>query len=224
LDLKNPYSGFRDDIPDYIGYTKKLAELSKRWDTTFLKGIEIGIVPGQEETIKNYLISHPHDLILVSIHQNGHFDYMDELVLTKDKFAVAQEYFQQMLAVLLKFHQGDVLTHFDYGLRRFDFSKKELEQFEPLLTDIFKKVIDLEMAVELNAKSFIKYGNAELYEFAVPLYIALGGKSFTLGSDAHVASDYRLGFQEMASLLQKNDIEELTVFQGKERFLTPLPI
>ncbi|MHC5216392.1 PHP domain-containing protein [Enterococcus sp. LJL128] len=223
FDLKNPCSQFKDDIPDYPAYTKKIAELSNQVETVFLKGIEIGVVPGQEETIKNYLNQHSHDLKLMSIHQNGQFDYMDDVVLTKDKFIVAEEYFTQMNQVLDRFHEGDILTHFEYGLRKFDFSVEELMQFETLLSEIFKKVIDLEMAVELNAKSFVKYYNAHLYEYAIPLYRSLGGELFTLGSDAHVAEDYRLGFDPMSALLKKHNVEQLVVFQGKERIFTPLP-
>lgn len=225
FDLKNPYSNFRDDIPDYQAYTKKLNELSHSVPTTtFLKGIEIGVVPGQEQTIKDYLSQHPYDLKIMSIHQNGHYDYMDSVVLTKEKLYVANEYFQQMLLVLDTFHEGDILAHFDYGLRKFDFTPQELqENFETILVAIFKKVIDLEMAFELNAKSFLKYQNAPLYDYAVPLYVSLGGKQFTLGSDAHVAPDYQLAFPEMTRLLQKSGVQQLTVFQGKDRFVTPLP-
>lgn len=50
--------------------------------------------------------------------------------------------------------------------------------------------------MELNAKSFLKYGNEDLYRYAVPLYQSVGGKLFTLGSDAHVAEDYQLGFKK----------------------------
>lgn len=223
LDLKNPYSQFKDDIPDYPAYTKKIAELDSQFETTFLKGIEIGVVPGQESFIKGYLQQHPHDLKLMSIHQNGQFDYMDDVVLTKDKFAVVEEYFVQMSMVLDVFHEGDILTHFDYGLRKFDFSVKDLMTFEQHLTTIFKKVIDLEMAVELNAKSFIKYHNAHLYEYAITLYLSLGGKLFTLGSDAHTAEDYQLGFELMSALLKKYQVTELVVCQGKEKTFTLLP-
>ncbi|MFV0557566.1 MAG: histidinol phosphate phosphatase [Enterococcus sp.] len=224
FDLKNPGSQFQDEIPDYHAYQKKLADLSERFDTRFLSGIEIGVVPGQEEQIIAYLEQHPYDLKLVSIHQNGKYCYMGDSVLQKDKFAVAKEYFEQMATVLDTFHEGQVLTHFDYGLRRLDFTVAELQQFEGLLTQIFKKVIALDMAFELNGKSFLKYNNAHLYHYAVPLYQSVGGKLFTLGSDGHSAPDYQNGFVEMATLLKEQQVNELVVFQGNERYFTPLPL
>lgn len=224
FDLNNPSTG-KDDIPDYPAYINKLDSLKETYSTKFLRGIEIGVVPGQEERIVDYLAQHPYDLKLVSIHQNGRFDYMDDVVLTKDPIQTTKEYFDQMLQVLTDFPEGDILTHFDYGLRRFTFTAEEFaEHFEAQLLTIFKKVVERELAMELNAKSFLKYGNEDLYRYAVPLYQSVGGKLFTLGSDAHVAEDYQLGFKKMSQLLADCQVEKLLVIQGKERFLTPLPI
>lgn len=224
LDLQNAGTGFGDDIPDYKVYSKKLAELEENYSTKFLRGIELGVVPGQEQAIQDYLSTREYDLKLLSIHQNGAFDYMDDAVLQKNKLDVVKGYFDQMSTVLDTFPDGHILTHFEYGLRRFDFTAKELEEnFEKELTTIFKKVIQRELAFEVNAKSFGRYKNAHLYRYAIPLYQSLGGKLFTLGSDAHVAEDYRLLFPEMSKLLQEFQVENLVVFQGKDRYFTELP-
>lgn len=223
FDLKNPASNGEDDIPDYQRLVETHQQL-KNGKTRLLKGIELGVVPGQEARIADYLSEHPYDLKLVSIHQNGRYDYMDDAVLKMDKFEVADTYFDQMEQVLDQFHYGHVLTHFEYGLRRLAITPKELaERYEAQLTRIFKKVIDKNMGFELNAKSFGKYENADLYRYAVPLYRSLGGKLFTLGSDAHVASDYRLLFKEMADLLRQNGVNELALFENDEITLVPLP-
>lgn len=223
FDLKNPAEHFQDSIPDYDLYTKKLAELETTYPTKFLKGIELGIVPGQEQEIKDYLAARPYDLKLLSIHQNGVFDYMDDVVLTKDKFAVTAEYFEGMERVLTNFHEADILAHFDYGIRRFDFTVEEFaEHFEKQLSAVFKKVIEQDMALELNAKSFVNYQKEPLYDYAIPLYQSLGGRSFTLGSDAHQAADYKLAFDKMSAKLKEHDTEYLTLFIGKERVQLPL--
>lgn len=225
FDLENTANGFKDDIPDYQLLNEKIATLKEKSTTKILRGIELGVVPGQEQTILDYLAKHPYDLKLLSIHQNRQFDYMDDCVLKMDKLAVVKTYFDQMLSVLENFPDGHILTHFEYGLRRFDFTEKELEtHFEKELTAIFKKVIERELAFEVNAKSFGRYHNAHLYRYGIPLYQSLGGKLFTLGSDAHVADDYQLFFPEMSQLLQEFDVKKLVVFQGKERFMTDLPI
>lgn len=224
FDLKNPYSGFRDDIPDYELLVNTHQKLQETTATKLLKGIEIGVVPGQEQEIFRYLESHPYDLKLISIHQNGTFDYMDDAVLNKDKFTVAKQYFDQMAHVLDSFSDGHIVTHFDYGLRRFQFTAEELAaHFETELTTIFKKIVARDLAMEINAKSFGPYQNAHLYQYAIPLYQSVGGKLFTLGSDAHKASDYRLDFAAMSDLLRSFGVNQLAVFQGSERFMADLP-
>lgn len=224
FDLKNPCSNYRDDIPNYELLQQCQQTLQEQTATKILKGIEIGVVPGQEAQICDYLEQHPYDLKLISIHQNGIFDYMDDAVLAKDRFTVAKDYFAQMSSVLDTFSEGHILTHFDYGLRRLNFTADELAQhFEKDLLTIFKKVVARELAFEVNAKSFGRYQNAALYEYAILLYQSVGGKLFTLGSDAHRASDYSLLFPEMCQLLRSFGIERLAVFQGDDRFLTVLP-
>ena len=216
FDLKNPYSNYRDDIPDYEQLQQCHQTLQEQTATKLLKGIEIGVVPGQETQIRDYLDQHPYDLKLVSIHQNGSFDYMDDAVLEKDKLTVVKSYFDQMATVLDTFSDGHI--------RRFDFTAEELAQhFEKELTVIFKKVVARELAFEVNAKSFGPYQNASLYEYAIPLYQSVGGKLFTLGSDAHKSSDYRLLFAEMSQMLCSFGVEQLAVFQGTERYMADLP-
>lgn len=223
FDLQNPCSQFKDDIPNYERLCQIHQELAKKYPTKLLKGIELGVVPGQQAKIEAYLQAHPYDLHLLSIHQNGRFDYMDDIVLTMDKYEVAKAYFEQMALVLETFQYGHILTHFEYGLRRLQFSAEELaSHFEAQLTKILKMVIQRQMGLELNAKSFGKYQNASLYDYIIPLYQSLGGKLFTLGSDAHVADDYQLLFPEMAQLLAKHQVKQLALFENTEIQLVSL--
>lgn len=221
FDLHNPSDQFHDNIPDYQ-QLKKIQQAFQT-DTTFLTGIEIGVVPGQETQITDYLTHHSYDLRLVSIHQNGKFDYMSDEVLTKAKSQVIPAYFQQMQTVLENFSGGQILTHFDYGLRRFELTAAELAELaEPQLETIFKLIIKKDMALELNAKSIGKYQNEALYRYAVPLYQSLGGKLFTLGSDAHLAADYQNLFPEMQQLLRDFGVNEVATYVGEHLTLVEI--
>lgn len=217
LDFDNPYVKGADSIPEFEAYKKEIESLDKKHETTLLKGIEVGYVDYQHDRITSFLNEKDYDIILLSIHQNGRFDYMDDDVLALEVVDLIDDYYSRMLDAVKKADFANVLTHFDYGMRRLDLSVDEFKKYaEPYLIDIFKTIIEKDMAFELNAKSFIKYGNKALYEYAIPLYISLGGKLFTLGSDAHVAEDYELGFEEMGSLLKKHGIYELAVYQKQE--------
>lgn len=223
FDLKNPWDNFNDSLPDYRAYAQKITELEKKYPTKFLTGIEIGVVPGQEKEIYAFLADKKYDLILLSIHQNGSFDYMDPKVLQMEKYQVIKNYFDQMITVLSHFKYGDVLSHFDYGLRQFSLSKKELIQhFEKELHTIMTLALKRNLAIELNAKSFDVYGNAELYDYFISTYVSLGGKFFTLGSDAHIATDYERAFPQMKQLLLNNGITELSLFLPEGRVQVPI--
>src|SRR5699024_11307645 len=52
-----------------------------------------------------------------------------------------------------------------------------------------------------------------LYDYAIGLYKSVGGDMFTVSSDAHVAGDYQLGFEEAFNKLRNHDVNQLVVFQ-----------
>ncbi|OTN89742.1 hypothetical protein A5819_002240 [Enterococcus sp. 7E2_DIV0204] len=223
LDFKNPYVNGEDSIPEYSAYKKELNHLHSRYDTKLLRGIEVGYVDTHKEMIEHFLASNHYDIILLSIHQNGTIDYMDESVKDLDVADLIDDYYSRMLDAVQSVEFANVLTHFDYGVRLLQLSVDEFKKMaEPYLIDIFKIMIDKRIAFELNAKSFIKYENKALYEYAIPLYISLGGTLFTLGSDAHVAQDYELGFEEMKNLLRKNDVTLLALYDNQQLTLVPI--
>ncbi|HCM90857.1 MULTISPECIES: PHP domain-containing protein [Vagococcus] len=222
LDFYNPADGFKDSLPNFKLYNEEIKQLEQRYERSILRGIEVGYVPSQHELITDFVGSNPYDLILLSTHQNGDIDFMDPIVREWEKKKLVTEYYEQMILSVEEMTQLNILTHFDYGMRQLSIDVSEYQKLaESLLIDLFKKVIDKKIAVELNAKSFVKYNNRHLYEYAIPLYISLGGKLFTLGSDAHVASDYELGFLEMGQLLKDNNIHELAIFKQQKMTMVP---
>ena len=220
LDFFNPYDHFNDNIPEFSSYNNELKQIEEIYGRHVLRGIEVGYVPHQDGQIKEFLADKPYDVLLLSTHQNGKIDFMDPAVRQLEPKRLIHEYYEQMIRSVEAMPHTNILTHFDYGMRQLTITAEEFQNLaEPLLKDLFKKVIEAELAVELNAKSFVKYGNRHLYEYAIPLYISLGGTLFTLGSDAHVAEDYELGFKEMGDLLKENNVKELAIFKNQQRQL-----
>lgn len=214
LDFKNPWDGFEDSIPDYQNYVNEIHELSKDTGIPILKGIEIGFVEEHWEGIQNYLSDKMFDIQLLSVHQNGEYDFMDDYVLTLSEEELIKDYYKRMLLAVRTVDAANILTHFDYGVRRLDISVEEFKNYaEDLLVEIFKEAIQKSLAFEVNAKSFFSYGNRDLYEYAVPLYLSLGGELFSLGSDAHKSEDYELGFDEMKEFLKSYGVKQLATYQ-----------
>ncbi|MGZ7230701.1 hypothetical protein ACXWOM_09585, partial [Streptococcus pyogenes] len=78
---------------------------------------------------------------------------------------------------------ADVLAHFDYGFRLFEVSVEELKTYEDQLRRIFQKMIDHDLAFELNSKSMYLYHHEHLYLYAIDLVKELGCHKYSIGSD-----------------------------------------
>ena len=74
----------------------------------------------------------------------------------------------------------------------------------------------------MNGKSIVKYGTIELYKWAIPTYIELGGTIFSLGSDAHNASEHFIGFADMIALLEQHGVAKVALYKNQERYMVPL--
>ncbi|HFH9922271.1 TPA: hypothetical protein ACGO9Z_001225 [Streptococcus suis] len=206
FDLSNPYSK-QDDIPDYEAYSQEIAVLNEDYGKRIKKGIEIGYFQPRETDILAYLADKDFDLKLLSVHHNGVNDYLDEEVADMDKMAVMTDYLDRLEYAVGRV-PADVLAHFDYGFRLFDVTVQELETFEPQLIRIFKKMIEHDLAFELNAKSIYLYHHEELYRYALQLVKELGCNRYSLGSDGHVLEHFQLGFEKMLQMLEDYGIPE----------------
>lgn len=206
FDLSNPYSG-QDDVPNYEAYCKKIAELTETYGPRIKKGIEIGYYQPRENDILAYLADKDFDLKLLSVHHNGINDYLDDEVADMDKFVVIEEYLP-MLEYAIGRVDAHVLAHFDYGFRKFDLSVEEMSQYEDQLRSIFQKMIDHNLAFELNSKSMYLYNHEHLYHYALELLRDLGYQKYSIGSDGHKLDHFRLEFPRIQALLDEFGITE----------------
>ncbi len=206
FDLSNPYSQ-QDDIPDYEAYSKEIEDLKKQYGNRIKKGIEIGYYAPREADILAFLSDKSYDLKLLSVHHNGEFDYLDDEVREMDKHSIISRYLDELEYAIGRV-PADVLAHFDYGFRVFDLSVDELKQYEKQLEKIFRKMIAHNLAFEINSKSMYLYGHKELYSYAISLVKTLGGKTFSVGSDGHHLTHFRLKFEEISALLESFGIRE----------------
>ena len=208
FDLSNPYMGGpRDDVPDYEAYERKIEELNQRYGNRIKKGIEIGYYAPREADILAYLEGKEYDLKLLSVHHNGRFDYLEEAVFELDKMEHIIHYFKEMEEAIERI-PADVLAHFDYGFRKLSVSLEELKSLEPQLRQLFQKMIDYNLAFELNSKSMYLYNHEELYRYALVLIKDMGGRRFSVGSDGHKVEHFRLHFDRIERLLEEFKIDE----------------
>ena len=205
-DLSNPYTK-QDDVPDYDAYSREIAELNRNYGNRIKKGIEIGYYELREDDIITYLADKNYDLKLLSVHHNGTNDYLDDEVVDMEKAEIIQEYLDKLEYAIGRV-DADVLAHFDYGFRIFDMTVEDLKVYEPQLKRIFQKMIDHDLAFELNSKSMYLYGKEELYRYALSLVKELGCHKYSIGSDGHKLEHFRLAFDKIQALLGEFSIED----------------
>ena len=216
LDFENPIINYEDSSIDYLKYIEEIESLNAKYLNKFFSGIEIGYTPNYEKRIEDFLKDKKFNLKLLSIHQNGIYDYMcvNKKIISLD--ALIKEYFEQMIQALESPIKSDVLAHFEYGLRMIDIS---IIEFDNLASVFLNKIIELivkkEIAFEVNTKSIYKYKKENLYSYMIEKYIKKGGRLFTLGSDAHNIKEYAYKFDEAKNFLLSKNMKEIILFKDK---------
>ena len=216
LDFANPVINYEDSSINYLKYIEEIDSLNKKYSNKFFSGIEIGYTPNSEKRIEDFLKDKNFNLKLLSIHQNGLYDYMCVNKKLISLEALIQEYFEQMIQALESSIEFNVLAHFEYGIRIVDIS---VTDFDSLASKFLNKIIELivkkEIAFEVNTKSMYKYKKENLYSYMIEKYLKKGGKLFTLGSDAHNIKDYAYKFDEARKFLLARNVKEIILFKDK---------
>ena len=215
LDFHDAYNGGVDTVLDYAAYSDKIDALNAIHDGRIRRGIEVGYTPESHARIMSYLEGKTFDVILLSVHQNGRYDYLQPIIDEMDPKAVMQEYFQLCTEAVRQVDGANIFAHFDYGIRRLPVTVEDLREFEPLLKGLLNAIMAKKMALELNTRSMYEYNNADLYRYMIGLYLEMGGSSFSLGSDAHSIQKYRYHFDDAIALLHELGVTELTLFKNK---------
>ena len=216
LDFANPIINYEDSSINYLKYIEEIDSLNKKYSNKFFSGIEIGYTPNTEKRIEDFLKDKNFNLKLLSIHQNGIYDYMCVNKKLISLEALIQEYFEQMIQALESSIEFNVLAHFEYGIRIVDIS---VTDFDSLARKFLNKIIELivkkEIAFEVNTKSMYKYKKENLYSYMIEKYLKKGGKLFTLGSDAHNIKDYAYRFDDARKFLLARNVKEIILFKDK---------
>ena len=216
LDFENPIINYKDSSIDYLKYVGQIKNLNKKYSNKFFLGIEIGYTPNSEKRIEDFLKDKNFNLKLLSIHQNGNYDYMCVNKKLISLEVLIQEYFEQMIQALESSIEFNVLAHFEYGLRMIDISVTDFDNLASVfLNKIIELIVKKEIAFEVNTKSMYKYKKENLYNYMIEKYLKKGGKLFTLGSDAHNIKDYAYKFDEATKFLLNKNIKEIILFKDK---------
>ncbi|MGP6139855.1 MULTISPECIES: hypothetical protein [unclassified Jeotgalibaca] len=223
MDYFSPDQAKDDVIPDYEGYCKTIDQLNATYQNRLLKGIEIGYTKDDVDKINAFMKDKDYDLVLLSIHHNGHYNFMKVSNRDVPLARTLDHYYDLMLEGVRALPFANVLAHFDYGLRSYDVSVADLKTVENQLLTVFEAAAQNELAFELNTKSMYQHGNFKLYDYAIDLYKEAGGRLFTIGSDAHKVADYEGNFEDAFNMLKNHDVSELVVYQKRQAIPVEIP-
>ena len=206
----------RDDLDAYCDFVAA---------TPLRLGLEVDFVPGAEDRTANLLDERELDYVIGSVHFLGDravdHEGWDVWKGDDDADAVWERYFET-LAEAARSGLFDILAHPDlvkiWGSARPGPERDPRFHYEPAVEAIGESGI----AVEVSTAGLRK-PVGEIYpapDFARMCVDA--GAVFTLSSDAHVPTDVGHGYEEAVSEMRDWGIDEIAVFEARQRRLEPL--
>lgn len=205
-----------DDLSAYVGF---LREAGLR------AGIEMDWVPGREDRIASLLDRHDLDYVVGSVHfirklavDQAAYDVWDEIT---DPDKVWALYFEA-LAEMVRSGIYDICAHPDlvkvWGEGRPAPRRDVRFHYEPAI----EAIADSQIAVEISTAGLRKpvgelYPSEAFAEMCVD-----AGAVFALSSDAHSPEHVGFGYERAVQVMKGWGIEEICVFDGRERRLEPL--
>lgn len=194
-------------------------------DLEVLVGVELGAGFIFPELAQAVIDSQPYDVVIGSVHgiifrgerkSTSKFDFgaVDEAAMLEylDSYMDAAIYIAEKLDI-------DVLAHMTYYLRYTNGKyHKNLDWriHEDKIRRIFRTIIARGIALEINTSCV---GSA--YDEWIPgkevidLYLEMGGRLFTLGSDAHKSHKIGTGFEDVKNYLREKGIDRLVYFKKR---------
>lgn len=206
----------RDDLDAYVGFVG---------DTPLRLGIEMDYVAGREDRIANLLDAYDFDYVIGSVHfvRDSAVDYdvwdIWESIGGPDR--VWELYFET-LAEAARSGLFDVLAHPDlvkvWGAERPKPDRDPRFHYEAAIEAIAESGIAVEVSTAGLRKPVREiYPSREFAEMCVD-----AGAAFSLSSDAHVPEHIGFAYEVAVEAMNAWGIQEVAVFEGRERRLEPL--
>lgn len=188
IEFDSVYNGL-DWTVDYPFLKEDLKRLHKEYpNVTPLLGVEIGYRKDKLKEMDNLLASQEFDLINLSVHDNGIYDYyMRNSFETIGINRMLDIYFNNVIDALNTYDNFDVLSHFDYGFKTAYLidDTLDIEMYKTYVLEIFKKVIAKGKTLEINVKVQHTINDDNHLKTWLKWYYDLGGVNITLSSDSH---------------------------------------
>lgn len=172
-----------------------------------LLGVEIGMQHSANQKNHELVNAWPFDMVIASIHAVQGKDLYDLSYFQcfPDKTSAYEAYLTEMYENLCEFDDFDTLGHMDYICRKAPYSDPFLhyEEFREKIDLILELLADRGKSLEINTRLFGKKEAVKELGIICRRFAELGGKTVTVGSDAHLAGAIGKDIEEAYLMARK---------------------
>ncbi len=211
--------GFNEcPLPDLSAYSREISDLSAKYpEIKILKGAELGYSADATEKYKELLQSGNFDYAILSVHTvKGRGDcYYTRFFDGFSKKQAYEAYFKAVLESVRSDINYQIAGHIGYIERYAPYKEKRViySEFGDVLDEILKEIILRDKCLEINTSAkgtgHITVPDLEIIE----RYLSLGGKNFSLGSDAHSVSRFAENFTSVKNFLVSLGVTHTCLFE-----------
>ena len=153
------------------------------------RGMEFGLLPDNQNSLRDYLSKRQFDFVLGSIHYADNVDvYYQEYWQGTSQHQAERKYLEDMLTCVKVHDDFDVLGHLTYiSKARANPTHRivPLDDHRQIVEEIMKVLISKGKGMEVNSSGVDRCGDFLPGEEYLRLFKQLGGEIVTVGSDAH---------------------------------------
>lgn len=215
---------FTFDIDEYFAKVNELKEKYKE-KIEILYGIELGVMPHLTDSYNSLVDSYDFDFVIASSHLVDMQDpYYPQFWENNTFHEGCRKYFKTISDNINAFKNFDSYGHLDYIIRYGTDEKKiSYLDYSDILDEILLLLINNNKALEINTAGY-KYGlnapnpSAEI----ITRYLELGGKLFTIGSDAHKPEHIAYDYVRLEAFLKMLGVKEYVYYTKRKPVTVPL--
>lgn len=223
IEFESVYNN-QDWTVDFESLKNDLKTLENKYQgTKSLLGVELGYRKDHLDRMNELVKSQSFDLINMSIHDNGVYDYY----MKKDYQSIGIEkmldiYFNNAIDGVKTFKDYDVLSHIDYGFKTaytLDNTLK-VESYEHYLKEIFKQIVKDDKVLEINYKVQKTINDINHLKTLLNIYKKCDGTKLTLSSDSHFyeqLDDYYNEQDDFIKIIKECGFNELYYFVNRKQ-------
>lgn len=213
VDFNKDDYGYNYYMPDR--FFEKYDQMKEKYNDIIkvYAGIEFGEPHLYADKLKQ-LSTYPYDYIIGSIHWIGN---MFPCQKVREQYSAKEFYTLYWEEVLNTVKQGgfDSLGHIDFPKRYYG----EIYYTEAKLKDIFKRLLDKNMVIEINTSSVRKgYSETMPGKELLEIYKDCGGTYITVGSDAHEVKDIGADIAIAKELIKDLALQEV-IYEQRNRMV-----